>query len=102
MGSLLRTKRIRIEIGMLRTLLEKIIEKIGGFVKNPWTNLLVGVILFTTSLYEALGSFYDDISQMHLGVHHGIMLFGLLTMLKSIPDIYEGLELMYASEHEVE
>ena len=35
---------------------------------------------------------WDDVAQMNLGAHHGAIVFGLLHILKTLPDIFEGLE----------
>ena len=35
---------------------------------------------------------WDDGAQMNLGAHHGAIVFGLLHILKTLPDMFEGLE----------
>ncbi|MET0070232.1 MAG: hypothetical protein ABW096_09320 [Candidatus Thiodiazotropha sp.] len=72
-----------IETGMI-ILLRKI-------VANPYLNLLVGLSLLYTSGSDA---WYElqTIDRFHLGTHHGVILFALLHILKTVPDLFEGLE----------
>lgn len=60
-------------------------------VHNPILDFSVGIILFVTGLSEALASF-TDFSHLKLGVHHGVVVLGLVTMLKSVADLFAGLE----------
>jgi hypothetical protein len=66
-----------------------VIKKI---LESPYTNLLMGVILFICGLSEALEVLSEDLEHFSLRVHHGIMVFGLFTILKTFPDIFESLE----------
>tara|TARA_B100000686_G_scaffold143654_1_gene151190 strand:- start:395 stop:613 length:219 start_codon:yes stop_codon:yes gene_type:complete len=59
------------------------------FVGNPYANLLVGIILISSTFMEVWKSVHEDIFQ--LGTHHGVMLFGIVQTLKALPDIMEGL-----------
>lgn len=66
-------------------------QKLRHFVEHPATNLIVGIVLFMTGFIEAYDTFYEDITEANLGAHHGMMLFGVMNILSSIPDIIEGL-----------
>jgi hypothetical protein len=66
------------------------VRAIRNFVEHPVTNLSVGLLLFSSGVVEAYGSLYTDFTQMNIGAHHGMMLFGVMNVLASIPDIIEG------------
>ena len=51
-----------------------------------------GLILVCTELMDVGETLWDDVAQMNLGAHHGVIVFGLLHILKTLPDIFEGLE----------
>jgi hypothetical protein len=67
-------------------------KKIKGFVENPYVNLLIGAIMFLSAISEIGDVLYEDISNLNVRVHHGIMIYGVFLALKSIPDLFEGLE----------
>ena len=69
----------------------KITRAIRNFVEHPFTNLCVGLLLFASGFVEAYGSLYTDFREMNIGAHHGLMLFGVMNILASIPDIIEGI-----------
>jgi len=41
---------------------------------------------------DAGETLWDDVAQMNFGAHNGVIVFGLLHILKTLPDIFEGLE----------
>lgn len=55
---------------------------------HPITTLLVALVLILTSVVEV----YRDVEEDAVGAHHGLLLFGLLSLLRVIPDLVEGLE----------
>ena len=54
--------------------------------------MCVGFILVLTSLSEIWGTIWSDLSHFRFRVHHGVILYGLYTILRSIADLHEGLE----------
>ena len=68
------------------------LKKIKDFVENPYVNLLIGAILFLSAISEVGDALYDDISNLNVRVHHGIMIYGVFMAIKSIPDLFESLE----------
>jgi hypothetical protein len=68
----------------------KTTRAIRNFVEHPVTNLCVGLLLFGSGFVEAYGTLYTDLTEMNIGAHHGLMLFGVMNVLASIPDIIEG------------
>ncbi len=63
----------------------QILKKI---VKSPYLNILSGLILLITAGYEVWESF----GQTSVGVPHGILVFSLVHIAKTIPEIMDGLE----------
>ena len=72
-------------------------EKIRIFVKNPYINIIVGVLFLYSGISEAVNEF-DDIENLTIGAHHGIILFSMLHILKFVPDMFEGLEYIEKSQ----
>lgn len=70
----------------------RMVQPIKRFVKHPFTKLSVGMILVVTSGLEIAEDLLDEIPGMNLGGHHGLMLFGLVNAVSSIPELVEGLE----------
>jgi hypothetical protein len=53
--------------------------------------MAVGLAFLYSGIADAVRE-YKSYEQMKFGVHHGVILFATLQILKVIPDIYEGLE----------
>lgn len=70
-------------------------ERLRRFIENPYTNLIVGLILFITGLSDAWDTLYDDLSHLHFHVHHGIMIYGLFSVVKTIPDLFSSLQYVH-------
>lgn len=56
--------------------------------ESPYLNLFSGLVLLITSGYEIMMTM-DDVL---VGVRHGILVFGLIQIVKAIPEIMRGLE----------
>ena len=75
----------------------KAMERLRQFIESPYTNLFVGLILFLTGLSDAWDTFYDDLSHFRFHVHHGIMIYGLFSVVKTIPDLFSSLQYVHQS-----
>ena len=62
-------------------MLEKITE-------NPFVNLLSGIILFVTSGYEV----WVSLDEFALGAHHGVLIFGIFHVIKTLPEFLYALK----------
>ncbi len=63
--------------------------------QSPYLNLLSGIILLITSGYETVVTF----NEASLGVHHGILVFSIIQIIKVIPEFMHGLsEIQEAGE----
>lgn len=70
----------------------RMVQPIKRFVKHPLTKLSVGLILVVTSGMEIAEDLLDGIPGINWGGHHGLMLFGIVNAISSIPELVEGLE----------
>ncbi|MCB9398943.1 MAG: hypothetical protein H6510_14110 [Acidobacteria bacterium] len=61
-------------------------------VSNPWLNLAVSLVLIISGTMEALDLKQHPGGYSEIGVHHGIILFGLTQVLKVLPELFEGVE----------
>jgi len=61
---------------------------IWKIVQSPFVNLLAGVILVITAGAEVI----ENWGTFEIGAHHGVAIFGLLQILKALPEVMEGLE----------
>jgi uncharacterized membrane protein HdeD (DUF308 family) len=62
-----------------------------SFVEHPVTKLAVGLVLMCSGLSEVVEEFSEDFSNLRLGVHHGVVVLGIMQILSAIVDLLEGL-----------
>jgi hypothetical protein len=65
---------------------------LSRFIYSPWVNLFSGVVLLITSGYET----WVSIDQYTLAVHHGILIFSLVHIIKALPDVLHGAKDIHA------
>jgi len=71
--------------------------KLKAFAQHPLTQLATGLILFVTGLAQAIDDILHAEHRFRLGVHHGVLLLGLVQVLGSLPSIVEGLDHYFRS-----
>lgn len=54
---------------------------------HPWTKLTVGVVLLVTSMVELITELEEG-----LQAEHGIAFYGVVMILKSLPELQHSLE----------
>jgi len=69
-----------------------------NITRNSYLNLLSGVVLLFTSGYEI----WDSFGQAFIGAHHGIFIFSLIHIGKSIPEIMHGLQHIEEADEVIE
>jgi hypothetical protein len=67
----------------MRPLLKRIAQ-------NTYLNLGVGLALLASGVTESITQFTEG--GFELGAHHGMVVLGLFHTLKSLTDVFEGLE----------
>lgn len=60
-------------------------------VDNPYINLMVGAVLLISGITETIDQL-DELKHFRLASHHGLILFSLLHMLKSLSELFESAE----------
>ena len=68
------------------------IEKLRRVVSHPWLSLLVAVVLLLSGLSEGWDTLHEDLMNANFKAHHGVIVYGFYAMMKSLPDVFEGLE----------
>lgn len=65
-------------------------------VCSPYLNFLAGFILLITSGIEV----FESIESTKVGTHHGVFIYAIIHIVKSIPEILHGLDdIEKAEEH---
>jgi hypothetical protein len=72
--------------------MKRFLQKLKAVVKHPATQLVTGLILLISGGTEVVLDVLSAERSFHLGVHHGVALFGLIQMLGSLPELVEGLD----------
>ena len=80
--------------------MHKVAKAIERFVRNPYVELIIGLIIMATGLAEAGDSIVEDISSGDVGAHHGIILLGVAHAFKAVPSILTGILLFANAEAE--
>ena len=73
--------------------------KLRRFLDNPYINLFVGLSLLYSGVSETINELGTDQS-FRFGVHHGIIILAIVSILKTIPDIIDGLNYMHKFKKE--
>jgi hypothetical protein len=63
----------------------RILQKI---TESPYLNLVSGLILLTTAGIEIFRTLDEGL----IGAHHGVAIFGLIEIVKTLPEILHGTE----------
>jgi len=60
------------------------------FFKSPYANMVIGSLLIITGGLEVIRAF-EEVGH-EIGSEHGVAIFGIYTMLRSVTEIIDGLE----------
>ncbi len=69
-----------------------VLEKLRSFSESKYLKLTVGLILLGSGLHEAWETLAEDLSNLNVGAHHGVMVLGVFHILQTLPDIIVGLK----------
>ncbi|MBN4060454.1 hypothetical protein JYT78_00135 [bacterium AH-315-I20] len=70
---------------------------LNTIVSNPYLNITAGLVLLLTAGYEII----DVAEVVTVGSHHGVFVFALIHIMKSIPEITHGLDSLEKAEEEI-
>jgi hypothetical protein len=68
------------------------LRTLKAVVEHPAMQLVTGMILLISGLASAYYDFTTAEHTFRLGVHHGVLLWGLVQVLGSIPNLVEGID----------
>jgi hypothetical protein len=75
------------------------LESLRRIVGHPLTQLGVALVLIVTSAIELSQTFVDDFYSTRVRATHGLLIVGIWQMLRTLPDLIEGIE-RYLESHE--
>ncbi|GAB3094688.1 hypothetical protein G8770_01465 [Aestuariicella hydrocarbonica] len=61
---------------------------LNSIINSPYLNLFSALVLLSTSLYETIAK----LDELTLGVHHGVLVFSIIQLVKVVPEMLEGLK----------
>ena len=64
--------------------LRVVVTSMERFTRNRWIGLAVSVILIATASVEVL----ENVSEIR--AHHGLFIFGIVNLSKTLPDFFHG------------
>lgn len=67
--------------------------RIGRFLKRPQVTVCLGILVFLSGLSEILEEIFESYEGTIQAVH-GVMVFGIMTVLKGLTELAEGFELV--------
>lgn len=67
--------------------MDKFITRLKNISEHPYLNLTIAFLALFTGIYEAIYELRESES-FRFGAHHGIILFAVLHILKTIPHLY--------------
>lgn len=78
--------------------MHKFLKKIETAARNPWTEAFIGIVLLITGLADAGESIFEDVTSGNVGAHHGVIMLGMVHVLKAVPSILSSLILFADAE----
>ena len=54
-----------------------LLKRLEKFSENPWLDMVLGLIIFSTGVMESGDDFMADLTTGNFGAEHGVMLVGL-------------------------
>lgn len=77
--------------------MRRFFKKLRAVTEHPVTQLVTGLILLITGGAQIVSEFHDAEQSFRLGAHHGIVFYGLITALGSLPNIVDGIARFFTS-----
>ena len=68
--------------------MEKAMRALTRFTEHPATELMTGFMLLLTSLADIFDQLFTSVLGIDLGVEHGVVVLGVLHILKAIPKVF--------------
>ena len=71
---------------------KRVLRKI---VKNPWLQLLTGVVMLLSSVAGQQGALYSDLLHFRFRIHHGVNIMGIWQILQALPNLWDSVIWMF-------
>ena len=65
-------------------------QRIRAIMSSPWFEILIGLFLFGSGLFEVIHTFSSESGSQQLGAHHGATVYGLASVMRAASEILEG------------
>ena len=65
-------------------------SKLKSVIENRWIKIIVALALF----FSAGAEVFDNLEELDVGAHHGVLLYSILNIFKTLPDFFEGSEIL--------
>jgi hypothetical protein len=65
-------------------------KRLERLLESTWTDVAVALLLIVSSLSEGWETFIQDLEKFDLGVHHGVLLLGVVSLLRSLGEVRES------------
>lgn len=65
---------------------------------HPFMNITAGAFLVGTGLFEGAASIYEELADVPIGGHHGMAVFGIIHILRTLPDLLEAMHFVEEGE----
>ncbi|MDP6925238.1 MAG: hypothetical protein R2568_05080 [Candidatus Scalindua sp.] len=72
-------------------MLNRFTKNLKCIVENSYLNLAIGLLLLYTGISETVYEL-KNVSTFRIGMHHGIIIFAILSILKILPHFTESME----------
>lgn len=68
------------------------LPRLRAVIASPYTQLITGVILLVSGCATTYYEFAEADHTFRLGVHHGIVIWAVVQILGSLPDLIDGID----------
>ncbi|MCG8455422.1 MAG: hypothetical protein MI919_04005 [Holophagales bacterium] len=75
-------------------------QMLRRILAHPLVDFVVSLLLIGASLAEGWETLLRDLQEFKAGVHHGVLLFGLVTFLRTLPEVWETAEHLWKGKDE--
>jgi hypothetical protein len=67
-------------------------RKVLRLAHNRWVNLITGIVLLVTALFELSVTAIEDALGFTIEVHHGVLIYAIVQVVRALHGTAEGVE----------
>lgn len=86
-------------LNLVKNFTKKFRRILKKLVHNPWIDFSVGGILLLTGMWEAWETIPQDLANSNFRTAHGVIVFAVVAILRSVAEMFGGLEFMDEAEY---